>query len=295
MNGDKKRVAIVTGGNSGMGKATVAALADQGFSVIMLCRNKNRGEAALQELKENKMNRQANTLVMNKKRDIHMMLCDLGSMEDIRRFTDDFKLLYHHLDVLVNNAGVVSLDRRETADGLEEQFGVNHIGHFLLTLRLLDMMKKGSRVVVVTSGAHKVGKIHFEDYNLNKGFHAVKAYGQSKLANILFTRELADRIKTRGITVNCCHPGAVATSMGVDRNTGFGKTLTGFLKPVFLTPEEGAKTAIYLATSPEGGKVTGRYFYRCQISKTSKAAKSKKEAKQLFELSENLTGEYYHG
>ncbi len=280
MGSDIKNLAIVTGGNSGMGKATVAAMADQGYTVIMLCRNKIRGEAALQEL------------LVKKDRDIRMMLCDLGCMEDIRRFTDDFKRLYPRVDILINNAGVISLVRRETTDGLEEQFGVNHIGHFMLTLRLLDRMKPGSRIVVVASGAHKAGKIHFNDYNLKKGFNPVKAYSQSKLANILLTRELADRLKKRGITVNCCHPGAVATSMGVDRTTGFGKTITGALKRIFLTPESGAKTAIFLATSPEVGKVTGKYFYQCQISKTSHAAKSRKQAKQLFELSENITGEF---
>jgi NAD(P)-dependent dehydrogenase (short-subunit alcohol dehydrogenase family) len=152
-------------------------------------------------------------------------------------------------------------------------------------------MQKGSRIVVVASGAHKAGKIHFDDYNLTKGFHVIKAYGQSKLANVLFTRELAERIQHKGITVNCCHPGAVATSMGIDRATGFGTAITGLLKPVFLTPEEGARTAIYLATSPEGGKVTGKYFYRCQKAKTSAAAKSRKQAKQLFELSEQITNE----
>lgn len=277
----QKKTALVTGANSGMGKATVAALADQGFTVIMLCRSRQRGEAALEEL--------CNT----PGRDIRLMLCDLGSMQDIRCFTDEFKNRYHRLDILVNNAGVVSLDRRETLDGLEEQFGVNHIGHFLLTLRLLDLMRRGSRIVVVASGAHTVGKIHFNDYNLKKGFNAIKAYSQSKLSNILFTRELAERLKPRGITVNCCHPGAVATSMGIDRITGFGSKLTGLLKPVFLTPEQGAKTAIYLATSPEGGKVTGKYFYRCQITKTSKAAKSKRAAEQLFTLSEQITGETF--
>ncbi|MHB8128377.1 MAG: SDR family oxidoreductase [Mobilitalea sp.] len=277
--GANKRVAIVTGGNSGMGKATVAALADQGYTVIMLCRNKKRGEEALQDL------------LKNKKRDIRMMQCDLGCLEDIRRFTEEFKGVYSNLQVLVNNAGVVSLDRRVTSDGLEEQFGVNHIGHFLLTIRLIDIMKRGSRIVVVASGAHKIGKIHFDDYNLEKGFSVIKAYSQSKLANILFARELADRIRSKGITVNCCHPGAVATSMGVDRATGFGKSITGLLKPIFLTPEEGARTAIYLATCPEGALVSGKYFYRCQISQTSKAAKSRKLAKQLFELSEQITGE----
>ena len=275
------KIAIVTGANAGMGKATVAALADKGYKVIMLCRNLERGKSALQELQH------------QNKRDITLMQCDLSNMEDIRNFTDEFKTTYQYLDVLVNNAGVISLDRRETKDGLEEQFGVNHIGHFLITLRLLDWMKKGSRIINVTSGAHKVGKIHFDDYNLNKGFSVIKAYSQSKLANVLFTRALAERLKDKGITVNCCHPGAVATSIGVDRTTGFGKTITGILKPFFLTPQEGARTAIHLATSSKVKGITGKYFYRCQISKTSKAAKSKMDARKLFELSENITGELF--
>jgi len=274
-----KKVAIVTGGNSGMGKATVAALADLGYTVVMLCRNLERGKTALDGLLE------------KKNRDIRVMQCDLGNMENIRRFTDDFKVQYPRVDVLVNNAGVISLDRRETSDGLEEQFGVNHIGHFLLTLRLLNCMECGSRIVNVTSGAHKVGKIHFNDYNLIKGFNVIKAYSQSKLANVLFTIELAARIKVREITVNCCHPGAVATSMGVNRTTGFGKTITGILKPIFLTPEEGARTAIYLATNPEVSKITGKYFYRCKFARTSKAATSRTLSKQLFELSERIAGE----
>lgn len=279
MMSTKKGLAIVTGGNSGMGKATVAELADKGYEVIMLCRKLQRGEAALDELME------------KKNRDIRLMQCDLGNMDDIRRFTDEFKEHYQRVDILVNNAGVISMDRRETADGLEEQFGVNHIGHFILTLRLLDCMEGGSRIVITASGAHKVGKIHFNDYNLKKRFHVIKAYSQSKLANVLFTRELAARIKNRGITVNCCHPGAVATSMGVDRTTGFGKSITSLLKPIFLTPEEGARTAIYLATNSEVSRVTGKYFYQCKLARTSKTAKNRTIAKQLFELSEIITGE----
>lgn len=277
----KKKTALVTGANSGMGKATAAALADQGFTVIMLCRNRERGEAAVKELKK------------DNDRDLRVMLCNLGSMQDIRRFTEEFKANFDKLDVLVNNAGVISLERRETEDGLEEQFGVNHIGHFLLTLRLLDKMKPGSRIVVVASGAHKIGKIHFNDYNLKHGFNVITAYSQSKLANILFARELAERLRGREITVNCCHPGAVATSMGVNRDTGFGKTIVKLLKPYFLTPEMGASTAIYLATSPDVEHVTGKYFYRCWMTKTSKAAKSKKAARKLFLLSEKITGEKF--
>lgn len=277
-----KKLALVTGANSGMGKATVAALADKGYTVVMVCRSKDRGEAALLEL------------LQGTKRDIRLMLCDLGSMEDIRRFTEEFKMEYQHLDILINNAGVVSLDRRETKDFIEEQFGVNHIGHFLLTMGLLELMEPGSRIVVVASGAHKVGKIHFDDYNLTSGFNVIKAYAQSKLANVLFTRELAERVSGLGITVNCCHPGAVATSMGIDRGTGVGKTITGLLKPFFLTPEEGAKTAIYLATSNEVSELTGKYFYCCKLAKTSKEAKSRKEARKLFELSEKITGESWN-
>lgn len=278
---ENKKIAVVTGANSGMGKATVAALADRGYTVLMLCRSKERGEAALQELQE------------NTERDLRLELCDLGRMEDIRRCSEEISKKYFKVDVLINNAGVISLDRRETYDGLEEQFGVNHIGHFLLTLRLLPLMQQGSRIVVVASGAHKVGKIHFEDYNLTKNFNAIKAYSQSKLANILFARELAERVKQCGITVNCCHPGAVATSMGVDRITGFGSGVTGLLKHIFLTPEEGAGTAVYLATELEGGRVTGKYFYKCRMSSTSAAAKSRADAKHLFELSEKLTNEYF--
>ena len=174
---------------------------------------------------------------------------------------------------------------------MERQFGINHLGHFLLTTQLLDLMVPGSRIVVVASGAHKVGNIHFVDINLTKGYNVVKAYSQSKLANALFTRELARRLKKRRISVNCCHPGAVATNMGVDRETGFGKTITGLLKPFFLTPAEGAKTAVYLATDEAVRNKTGGYYYRCKPAKSSKRSKDREFAKKLFEFSEDLVRE----
>lgn len=278
-----EKVILVTGANSGMGKATAAKLADTGARVIMLCRDMARGEAALREVSE-----------QNSARKLELMLCDLGDMRDIRRFTDEFKERYGRLDILVNNAGVITLDRRETKDGFELQFGVNHLGHFLLTLRLIDIMPEhsGARIVVVGSGAHKAGRIHFNDINLKKDYNVVSAYGQAKLANLLFTRELAKRLDGKGITVNCAHPGAVATSMGVDRKTGFGKTITGLLKPLFQTPELGSRTALYLALDPAVRDITGEYFYKCKRAKSSKASKNEELARELFELSEKLTDEH---
>ena len=132
------------------------------------------------------------------------------------------------------------------------------------------------------------GRIHFEDINLKNHFNVITAYSQSKLANVLFTRELARRVATRGITVNCCHPGAVATNIGIDRDTGFGKTVTGMLKPFFQTPEEGARTAIFLAMDGSVKNVSGEYFYNCKIAKSSKRSKDMRLARKLFVLSKKL-------
>ncbi len=270
------KTAIVTGANSGMGMATVRALSDMGARVIMLCRSEKRGREALERLNS------------EKPRDLDLILCDLGDYDSVRSFVSKVRESYSRIDILVNNAGFISLDRQETKEGLERQFGINHIGHFLLTTSLLDLMGKGSRIVVVASGAHKTGKIHFDDINLHKGFNVVKAYSQSKLANVLFTRELARRVKDKGINVNCCHPGAVATNIGIDRETGFGKTVTGLLKPFFQTPEQGARTAVFLATDDSVADVSGEYFYKCKIAKSSKRSKDMELAKELFEFSEKL-------
>ena len=273
------KLAIVTGANSGMGMATVEALSDEGAKVIMLCRNEKRGMEAFKKLME------------KKDRQIELMLCDLGDYSSIRSFASQVKEKYKRIDILVNNAGFISLDRQETKEGLERQFGINHIGHFLLTTKLLDLMGEESRIVVVASGAHKAGKIHFDDINLKRGYNVVRAYSQSKLANVLFAKELSKRLKDRGITVNCCHPGAVATNMGVSRETGFGKTITGLLKPFFQTPAEGARTAIFLATDESVKDISGEYFYRCKIAKSSRRSNDPELAKKLYEFSEALVKE----
>ena len=270
------KTAIVTGANSGMGMATARALLDEGATVVMLCRSEKRGKEAYNELMKDGNSR------------TYLILCDLGDYGSIRNFVKRVKETFTRIDILVNNAGFISLDRQETKEGLERQFGINHVGHFLLTTELLDLMGEGSRIVNVASGAHKTGKIHFDDINLHKGFNVFKAYSQSKLANVLFTRELARRVKDRGITVNCCHPGAVATNIGIDRDTGFGRTVTRLLKPFFQTPAQGASTAIFLATDESVKDITGEYFYKCKIAKSSKRSKDMELAKRLFEFSEQL-------
>ncbi len=278
MNDLSGKIAVVTGANSGMGYATAAALSDAGAHVIMLCRDKERGQDALLKLKE------------DPHRSLDLILCDLGDYSSIHAFAEEVKRKYRHIDILVNNAGFISLDRQETKEGVERQFGINHLGHFLLTMKLLCRMKEGSRIVNVASGAHKAGRIHFNDINLHRGFNVITAYSQSKLANVLFTKELSLRLKNRGITVNCCHPGAVATNMGVDRKTGFGRAITRMLKPFFLTPEEGAKTAIFLASDESVRNITGEYFYKCQIAQSSRRSRNPYLARKLFHLSMKMTG-----
>jgi NAD(P)-dependent dehydrogenase (short-subunit alcohol dehydrogenase family) len=278
---NKGQIVLITGANSGMGKATALELAKTGARIVMLCRSKQRGEAALEEVKAG-----------SGSPDIDLMLCDLASLQEIRAFCKTFSERYQRLDVLVNNAGVILPGRQVTRDGWEMQFGVNHLGHFLLTNLLLDLMKKSapSRIVNVSSGAHKIGKIFFTDVNLTDNYSVWRAYAQSKLANILFTYELARRLDGTGVTVNCLHPGAVATEMGISRETGFGRLITSLLKPFFQTPRQGADTAIYLAESPEVQRVTAQYFFRKKPVSSSRTSYDRETALRLWELSCRLTG-----
>ncbi|WP_054939310.1 SDR family oxidoreductase [Paenibacillus ihuae] len=275
------KTVLVTGGNSGMGLATTIEMARRGAKVIMACRSQRRGEEALVEAR-----RQSGS------DDITLMLCDLASFQSIRSFAEEFLTEYPVLDVLINNAGVVTVKRELTADGFEVDLGVNHLGHFLLTNLLLDPLKAAEqgRIVVVASGAYKIGKLYLDDHTLSRGFNPAKAYARSKLANILFTRELAARLQGTAVTANAVHPGAVGTSIGVNRETGFGRSLLKLLSHYFLTPEQGADTAIYLATAPELSRVTGQYYYRHQIQQLSPRAENAEEAASLWQWSLEQTG-----
>ncbi len=276
-----KKIAIITGANSGMGLATTIELAKKGIHVVMACRNKSRGLRSLELARK-----------QSKSSSIDLMICDLSSLVSIREFVATFQSEYEVLDILVNNAGVVSLKRELTCDGFEMQMGINHLGHFLLTNLLIDLLKKSNqgRIVNVSSGAHKWGRINLEDPYFLKGYNVFKGYGQSKLANILFTRELANRLKDTSITVNCLHPGAVSTDLGVNRTTGFGKTVYKVFSPFFQSPLEGASTAIYLATSPDVREISSEYFINSKMAVTSSLAKDEKLAKRLWEWSEMEVG-----
>jgi len=280
----KNKTVVVTGANSGVGLATTVELARRGATVVMACRNAERGEAALKLAIE----RSGST-------HIELMPCDLGSLGSIRAFASAVLARHPVLDVLINNAGVVSLKRETTREGFESQLGVNHLGHFLLTLLLLEGLQRApqGRVVTVSSGAHRVGNIHWADPHFTRGYSVWRGYAQSKLANILFTKGLAYRLRGTAVTANCLHPGAVATQLGVDRETGFGRTVMKLLAYVFVTPEQGADTSVYLATSDEVAGVSGEYFYRRKPAPLSKLAEDRELIERLWFWSEKQVGQQF--
>ena len=278
----EKKIALVTGANSGMGMASARMLARKGYFVLMLVRSEKRGNEAFNMLNEEQPGC------------FQLILCDLSDLQSVRRAAASIGETYEKIDVMLNNAGVITTQRELTKEGLEMQFAVNHVGHFLLTMLLLQKLQKGSRIIQVASGAHKWGDIYFEDLSLEKSFRPFKAYGQSKLANVLFSKELSKKLAPYGITVNSCHPGAVATNMGVNRETGFGRGITKLLKPFFRSPEEGASTAVYLATDPSVEGITGEYFYNGKPGKVSRKARDEELSKKLFQWTEDFTGVHFN-
>src|SRR5256714_8787580 len=246
------KICMVTGANSGIGKATALALAQMGATVVMVCRDRARGEEARSEITTKSRNNA-----------VDLLQADLSSQESIRQLVEHFKQRYTQLHVLINNAGAAFPGRRETVDGLEMTFAVNYLAPFLLTNLLLDKLKASAptRIVNVSSGSHQSGYIKMDDLVLEKGYRLMRAYGQSKLALVLFTYELARRLQGTGVTANCLHPGFVATNIG---QNGVGSVGRSIVKLIFsrlgISPEEGAKTSIYLASSPEIEGVTGKYF-----------------------------------
>ncbi|MEJ2366140.1 MAG: SDR family oxidoreductase [Deltaproteobacteria bacterium] len=274
------KVCMVTGSNAGIGKGTVLGLANLGAIVFMVCRSRERGEAALAEIKEKSSNDHVSLLV-----------ADLSSQGEIRKLAKTFKSQHSALHVLINNAGIIPRKREVTVDGLETQFAVNHLAPFLLTNLLLDMLKFSApaRVVTVASDMHRGATIDFDDLQSEVAYKPVRVYCRTKLANVLFTKELARRLQGAGVTANCLHPGVVATKLLADA-MGMPRTLRPTTRLIGSSPDKGAKTSIYLATSPEVEGVSGKYFVSQNPVESSKVSYDENMASRLWRVSEELTG-----
>ena len=274
------KACIVTGATSGIGEVTARVLAARGAKVGLLCRDLEKGKRTQKEIRSQTGNDS-----------VQVFRADLASKAQIRTVAAEILEAFPRIDLLVNNAGVVNLRYSETEDGIETVFAVNHLGYFLLTQLLLDRLRESApaRIVNVASHAHKFAKgIQFDDLGHREKYASMRVYGHSKLANILFTRELARRLSGTGVTVNAVHPGAVATGLG--NNNGFwARALTGALGIFFNSPEKGAATTLFVATAPELEGVTGRYYMRCREVSVSKAAEDDAAAARLWEVSEKMT------
>lgn len=276
------KVVLVTGGNAGIGKETAVQLATAGARVVITSRDSGRGAAALEDIRARSGNR-----------DVHMALLDLASLASVRACADGIVERFERLDALVNNAGGLLARRTETADGFEATFGVNHLGHFLLTRLLTDLLvaSEPARVVVVSSDYHRRARngLDFDDLQLVHRYSGQVAYARSKLANILFARELARQMSGTGVTANALHPGYVATRFGRDGDTGlFGATLALLARPIMISASQGASTSVFLASSPEVEGVTGGYWARCAPHAPAPAALDDDAARRLWEVSEEL-------
>jgi NAD(P)-dependent dehydrogenase (short-subunit alcohol dehydrogenase family) len=274
------KTVLVTGANQGIGKATALALAEKGARVVLVSRSREKGLAALADIQ-----------AASGSKEVELLVADLSSLAQVRRLAAEFKAKHDRLDVLVNNAGVLVTSPRVTVDGFEETFAINHLAPFLLTKELLDVLHAAApaRIVNVSSAAHRGARMQWDDLQFaHHGYGQWKAYGQSKLANVLFTYELARRLDPKKVTANVLHPGVIAT--------GFGQTYGGAMsvlikiaRPFFASPEAGARTSVYLASSPEVAGVTGKYFARCKETSSSTVSHDEASQKKLWAISEELT------
>jgi NAD(P)-dependent dehydrogenase (short-subunit alcohol dehydrogenase family) len=272
------KVCLVTGATTDIGKEIAFGLAQRGATVALVGRDPRKCEATVDELRTRSGNASIEALV-----------ADLSSQEEVRRLASEVTRAYPRLHVLVNNAGAVFTSRHQTADGLEMTFALNHLAPFLLTNLLLDTLKASgpARIVTTSSMAHMGASINFDDLQSEKRYSIMGAYGQSKLANILFTRELAKRLTGTGLTANCFHPGVVASNFGRS-NGGITVLIFGLIRPFQISPEKGAETGIYLATSPNVANISGKYFARKNIGRTSSAANDDAAARRLWDVSAAL-------
>ena len=276
----ENKVCLITGATNGIGEEAAKELNKMGAEIVFVARNEGKGEQLKAELKE------------ATGKESTMILANLSSQAEVKSAAEKFLSMEKPLDILLNNAGIMNRERNITEDGLEEVFSVNHLAYFTFTLMLIDKLKstEGSRVVNVASGAHQfVKEMNFGDLQSEKVFKPMQVYGQSKLANILFTKSLANKLADHGVTVNCLHPGFVSTGIG-SNNKGIWNILMSLARPFARKTDKGAETSVYLCSSPEVKDISGEYFVDCKIEKVSDAAKSSDQADKLWKISSELTG-----
>ncbi len=271
------KLCLVTGATAGIGKATCVGLAKLGAKVIVHARNPVKGEKAVKEIKEASGNSK-----------VYLLCADFLSLREVRQMVRDFYIQFDKLDVLVNNAAAVYIEYGETQDGFERQWGINHLAPFLLSNLLLPALKKApsARIVNVSSEAYeRCKKINFEDLGYKQRYSSYSAYAQSKLANILFTYELTDRLVDSKITANALHPGRIASNIGVKNNNGWMSVAWKIVKPFLGSLEKGAQTSIYLASSPEMEGKSGGYYIKFKQIESSPISHDKALAQKLWEVS----------
>ncbi len=273
------KITLITGATSGIGKETALALAKKDHSLYLLVRNTSKGDRLKQDI-----------IGQTGNQDVHIIVCDLADMQSVRNAAGQLNKTLTAINVLINNAGGIFDEFKHTADGFEQTFATNHLGHFLLTLSLMPLLLQGqARIINVSSEAHKPAKAEWlNDMQFeHKEYSAFKAYALAKLLNIYFTKSLADHFSLQGITAYALHPGVVNTGFG-EGLSGFGKLMLTLVRPFMITAAEGAQTSIYLATEPGIEKWSGQYFKKKKPAKTSSAAADAAAREHLWQLSENL-------
>jgi NAD(P)-dependent dehydrogenase (short-subunit alcohol dehydrogenase family) len=274
------KTVLITGGTSGIGGATATGLASMGANLAITGRDRGRAEHAAREIRS-----------MGGAQ-VDVFVSDLSSQSEVRRLADEVLEGLSRIDVLVNNVGGYWKTRHVTAEGLEHTFALNHLAPFLLTNLLLERLKQSgpARVVTVSSGAHVQGRIDFDDLQGARSYSGARAYSQSKLANVLFTYELAKRLQATSVTANAVHPGVVRTSFGAEDPAGVQRLLNPLMRPFMKSPARGAATLIHVASSPDLEHVTGRYFVDSKPKRSSKRSYDEADAARLWQVSADLVG-----
>jgi NAD(P)-dependent dehydrogenase (short-subunit alcohol dehydrogenase family) len=272
------KVALVTGANAGIGKPTALGLAQMGAEVVLLCRNKERGEEAQKDIREWSGNEK-----------VHLLVADLASQAAIRKAVREFKQKFPSLRILINNAGIITRERILTSDGMETQLAINHLAPFLLTNLLLDTIKRSApaRIINVSAKIHHIAKLDLDNLQSENVYSPVQVYARTNIARNLFTLELSRRLEGTGVTANCLHPGVIRTQLAKDFAPGIPSWMT---RRFTMLPEQGAQTSLYLASSPAVTGVTGKYFNNKRIRRASRQSRDSDLAEKLWDISTRLTG-----